>query len=187
MAAVMTGLPVIASTFGNGRQRRHLHAGGQYDGVDVSRIHPGDDGRKPRWIMPADFEIVGNFQRTPLRHVDSLRCGCSRRPSPSAASCKAQPMQIRFAPITLSASTSAPALVTTGASAPLSLVRLPQARLGSAMVAVPHRHDGDQAGVAEDVDARVAAAPARSGRTRRPSPPVLPSSPSSCACGLNGR
>ena len=122
-------------------------------------------------IAAPDVEVVRNLQRNGVCDFDTLVLDIAGHEL-------RQRLHIRrnhrdaTAPSVFNPSTSAPALVTTGAGCAFALGDLVQTLLRFAVIAVPHAHDCDKARVAKDVDRRVRRAPRRSGRNRRPLPPA---------------
>ncbi|MNC44736.1 hypothetical protein D3C75_936540 [compost metagenome] len=57
---------------GHCRQRLHLHARRQHHHIDAFKVHAGDDARQVGRVVTGHGEVVGDFQRAPVLHLEAF-------------------------------------------------------------------------------------------------------------------
>ena len=139
---------------GDDRQRRHLHARGDDERVHIGEVQALVDLHQLLRIVAPDLEVVGDLEREEVIHFEVLGLqvvdhelrqrlevrahyrNAARLERPQALDQRARAGHHRRRGAVLHGA-------------------LVQPRLGSAVVADAHAHDGDEAGIAQHVHARV--------------------------------
>lgn len=138
----------------DGGQGRHLHAGGEHHGIGVRVVESARDDRQLGRVVGGHVQVVRDLQCLVVQHLDALVGEVvDHRPGERAQVRGDQgdlPGAHRVQPVDQGAGAGDDR----GGRAVLDRAGV-QPVLRDAVVAGAHAHDGDQAGVADDVDGRV--------------------------------